>query len=186
MALKIRLKRMGNRNRPFYRLVIQDSSWRRDGKTVADVGWYDAVKQPAQISFKEKEIYRWLDKGVQMTETARALLKRHGLLGKFKSGEYKQILEQDDHPENMLVTMSGEASKAQPAPAPAAPPPEEPKEIAPAETETASAESPAENVKTNEAPPQANEEGKEETKEESKEESKEEVPAETAAEEKQG
>jgi small subunit ribosomal protein S16 len=145
MALKIRLKRMGNRNRPFYRLVVQDSSWKRDGKTVADVGWYDAVKQPAQLSFKEKEIYKWLSEGVQMTETARALLKRHGILGKFKSGEYKQVLENADAPDNMVVTLAGDEPKAKVVPAPA-PVVEEPAaEAAPAEAVAeVSAEEPAE------------------------------------------
>lgn len=143
MALKIRLKRMGNRNRPFYRLVVQDSSWKRDGKTVADVGWYDAVKQPAELSFKEKEIYKWLSEGVQMTETARALLKRHGILGKFKSGEYKQILENADTPDNMVVKLAGDEPKAKPEPAPA-PEPEAPAaEAAPAEETPAAEEAPA-------------------------------------------
>ena len=89
MGLKIRLKRMGNRNRPFYRLVVQDSHWKRDGKTVADIGWYDPIKQPAQMKFKVDEIYHWLEKGALPSETARSLLKREGILDKFKSGEYK-------------------------------------------------------------------------------------------------
>ncbi len=90
MALKIRLKRMGNRNHPFYRLVVLDSRWRRDGKTIEDIGWYDPIKEPAQMSFKEESIYRWLEKCVQLSETARSLLKNHGILDKFKSGAYKQ------------------------------------------------------------------------------------------------
>lgn len=124
MALKIRLKRMGNRNRPFYRLVVQDTSWKRDGKTVADVGWYDAIKQPAEISFKEKEIYKWLSEGAQLSETARSLLKRFGILEKFKSGDYKKILEQADAPENVVVKMAGAPPKEKPAPAPAPKPAE--------------------------------------------------------------
>lgn len=153
MALKIRLKRMGNRNRPFYRLVVQDSSWRRDGKTVAEVGWYDAVKQPAQLSFKEKEIYKWLSEGVQMSDTARALLKRHGILGKFKSGEYKQLLEQGDLPENLVVTLTNDEPKAKPAPAPAPAPVEEAPaaEEAPAESD----ETPKEEAPAEEAPAEA-------------------------------
>lgn len=119
MALKIRLKRMGNRNRPFYRLVVQDSAWRRDGKTVADVGWYDPVKQPAQMSFKEKEIYHWMERGAQPSETARSLLKRQGYIEKFRTGEYKAVMETEDAPA-AVVTMPEEAS-AKPVEAPAAP-----------------------------------------------------------------
>lgn len=130
MALKIRLKRMGNRNRPFYRLVVQDSTWKRDGKTIADVGWYDAIKQPAELSFKEKEIYKWLSEGVQLTETARSLLKRYGILEKFKSGEYKQILEQADAPENLVVKMDGKLPKEKSTPAQASAPVPEPKAAA--------------------------------------------------------
>ncbi|RJP35511.1 MAG: 30S ribosomal protein S16 [Candidatus Omnitrophota bacterium] len=89
MAIKIRLKRMGNRNRPFYRLVVQDSRWRRDGKTIEDIGWYDPVKQPVEKSFKEQRIYSWLEKGVQLTETVRSLLKNEGILEKFRTGSYK-------------------------------------------------------------------------------------------------
>jgi len=89
MALKIRLKRLGKKNLPFYRLVVVDSHWRRDGKTISDVGWYDPVKQPAQMSLKEEEIIQWLQKGVQLSETVRSMLKKHGILEKFQSGAYK-------------------------------------------------------------------------------------------------
>ncbi len=97
MALKIRLKRMGKRNLPFYRLVVVDSRWRRDGKTVADIGWYDPVKEPAQVSLREKDIYQWLENGAQLSETARSLLKNYGILGRFKDGSYKSILASEEN-----------------------------------------------------------------------------------------
>ncbi len=90
MALKIRLKRMGKKNLPFYRLVVVDSRWRRDGKSIADLGWYDPVKNPAQMMLKESEIYSWLEKGAQLTETSRSLLKQRGILDAFKTGAYKE------------------------------------------------------------------------------------------------
>ena len=120
MSVKIRLKRMGKRNLPFYRLVVMDSRWRRDGKAIANIGWYDPVKKPAQMSFQEAEIYKWLEKGAQLSETARSLLKKQGILDRFKSGEYKEILARQ--PESS----SREKSSA-PAPAtPAQPSPEHP------------------------------------------------------------
>ena len=99
MALKIRLKRMGNKNRPFFRLVVQDSRWPRDGKTIADIGWYDPIQEPAQMSFKEQEIYRWLEQGALLSETARSLLKRQGILEKYKSGSYKQTSSNEEENE---------------------------------------------------------------------------------------
>lgn len=156
MALKIRLKRMGKKAKPFYRLVVVDSRWRRDGKSIADVGWYDPVKQPAQMSFKEKEIYHWLENGVQTSETVRALFKQQGILGRFKSGEYKNLDEEQMTDGKSVVRMN------EPAPAPKAPPKKEeppkaeepaeepkaePAEAAPAEEE-AKAEAPAEEEKS--------------------------------------
>ncbi|MBD3266070.1 30S ribosomal protein S16, partial [bacterium] len=78
MAVKIRLKRMGRKDRPFYRLVVVDSRWRRDGKTIEDIGWYDPVKKPATVSIKEARVYYWMDNGAQASETARSLLKQNG------------------------------------------------------------------------------------------------------------
>ena len=94
MALKIRMKRMGKKNTPFYRMVIQDSRWRRDGKTIEDLGWYDPVKQPAQISIKEERVFYWIDNGAQVSETVRSILKKQGLWDKFRSKEYKETLKQ--------------------------------------------------------------------------------------------
>lgn len=146
MALKMRLKRMGKKGTPFYRLVVVDSRWRRDGKTIADVGWYDPIKQPAQMAFKEKEIYHWLENGVQPTETARALLKRQGILARFRSGEYK-TLSDDQMVDNQTVIKMGEDAPVKPAPKPA-PAPAKVEEapaapVAPAESEPVAEEAPA-------------------------------------------
>ncbi len=92
MSVKIRMKRLGKKNNPFYRLVVVDSRWRRDGKTIADIGWYDPVKKPAQMSFKEIEIYKWLENGAQLSETARSLLKKQGIMDRYRTGAYKEIL----------------------------------------------------------------------------------------------
>ncbi len=99
MSVKIRLKRMGKRNVPFFRLVVMDSRWRRDGKTIANIGWYDPVKEPAQMSLKEAEIYKWLEQGAQLSETARSLLKKQGILERFKSGEYKTLITSQPAPD---------------------------------------------------------------------------------------
>ncbi len=138
MSVKIRLKRMGKRNTPFYRLVVVDSRWRRDGKTIANIGWYDPVKQPAQMSFKEVEIYKWLEKGVELSDTARNLLKKQGFIQKFRSGAYKEILENSDKP--AVVEAAPVEAVAEPvveeAPVPEAPAPEVAVEEKPAETDS--------------------------------------------------
>lgn len=93
MAVKIRLKRLGKKNTPFYRLVVVDSRWKRDGKTIADIGWYDPVKNPAKMNLNETEIYRWLENGAQLSETARSLLKKQGIIERFRSGAYKEATD---------------------------------------------------------------------------------------------
>ncbi|MBI1388646.1 MAG: 30S ribosomal protein S16 [bacterium] len=135
MALKMRLKRMGKKNLPFYRLVVVDSRWRRDGKTIADVGWYDPVKQPAEMAFKEKEIYHWLSNGVKPTETALSLLKKQGIWAKFKSGQYKEITDDQMIDNKTKITLNEEVKN----PGYNAP---QPKQAAPVEAAPA-AEAPA-------------------------------------------
>ncbi len=125
MSLKIRMKRMGNRNRPFYRLVVQDSRWPRDGKSIEDLGWYDPVKQPAEKSFKEESIYHWLEQGARMSETARSLLKREGILGKFKSGEYKNDTDEPAEEPVTAAPVSVDAPETAPSNEPESAPTEE-------------------------------------------------------------
>lgn len=155
MALKMRLKRMGKKNLPFYRLVVVDQRWRRDGKTIADVGWYDPVKQPVQMAFKEKEIYKWLSDGVKPSETALSLLKKQGIWARFKSGEYKNLSD-DQMVTNTQLIVSDEETKK---PWYNAPQVKDTEPEAPAKAETkaeepaeAPAEAPAEEPKAEEAP----------------------------------
>ena len=81
MATKIRLKRIGRRNRPFYRLIIIDSRKRRDGLAIEQVGWYDPLKKDkdSNFSLKEDRIIAWLQLGAQVTDPVNKLMKRSGL-----------------------------------------------------------------------------------------------------------
>ena len=83
MATKIRLKRMGAKNNPFYRVVIADSRSPRDGKVIEEIGYYNPVKQPAEIQVDEERALYWLKTGAQPSETVRALLKKTGVWQKF-------------------------------------------------------------------------------------------------------
>ena len=81
MATKIRLKRIGRRNRPFYRLIIIDSRKRRDGLAIEQVGWYDPLKKDKDTNFslKEDRILAWLQLGAQVSDPVNKLMKRSGL-----------------------------------------------------------------------------------------------------------
>lgn len=81
MAIKIRLKRIGRRNRPFYRLVVMDTRTRRDGAAIEELGWYDPIlkDKSKNYSLKEDRILHWLGEGAQTSEVTHRLLKRAGL-----------------------------------------------------------------------------------------------------------
>ncbi|CEP68340.1 Ribosomal protein S16 [Moorella glycerini] len=83
MATKIRLKRMGAKKAPFYRVVVADSRSPRDGRVIEEIGYYNPVKQPAEINVDEEKALRWLSTGAQPSETVRALLKKAGVWQKF-------------------------------------------------------------------------------------------------------
>jgi len=80
MAVRIRLTRMGAKKRPFYRLIAANSESPRDGKFLDILGYYDPMKEPAEIKIHRDKVRYWLDKGALVTEAARALLKKEGLL----------------------------------------------------------------------------------------------------------
>jgi small subunit ribosomal protein S16 len=80
MAVRIRLARMGAKKNPFYRLVAADSEAPRDGKFLEILGFYDPMKDPAHIKVDEDKVNRWLDRGAIVSESARAILKKKGLL----------------------------------------------------------------------------------------------------------
>ena len=83
MSVKIRLKRMGAKKRPFYRVVIADSRSPRDGRFIETVGTYNPIAQPAEITLDEDKILAWLNNGAQPSETVRNLLSHAGILANF-------------------------------------------------------------------------------------------------------
>lgn len=85
MAVKIRLKRMGAKKAPFYRLVAATDNVPRDGKTIEELGYYNPIKNPPIIHIKEDQIFAWLGRGAVPTDTARSLLRNQGILQKWDS-----------------------------------------------------------------------------------------------------
>ena len=79
MAVKMRLRRMGQKKAPFYRIVVADERSPRDGRFIAEIGIYDPTQDPSLIKFEEEEAKKWLKNGVQPTERGAKLLKLAGI-----------------------------------------------------------------------------------------------------------
>ncbi len=79
MAVKIRLKRMGQKKAPFYRIVVADSRSPRDGRFIDEIGIYDPTKEPSVFNVNEEVAKKWLADGAQPTETVAKLLKKAGI-----------------------------------------------------------------------------------------------------------
>ena len=85
MAVKLRLKRMGSKQKPFYRVIAADSRSPRDGRFIETVGTYDPVKKEASINIDEEKALKWLNNGAQPTDTVKSLLTKTGTWAKFKN-----------------------------------------------------------------------------------------------------
>ena len=82
MADKIRLKRIGAKKAPFYRVVVADSRYPRDGRFIEEIGYYNPMTQPAEIKVDGERAKHWLQCGAQPTDTVRVLLKKTGVIEK--------------------------------------------------------------------------------------------------------
>ncbi len=80
MAVKIRLRRMGAKKAPFYRVVVADSRFPRDGRFIEEVGYYNPLTDPAEVKVDAEAIKKWIGNGAQPTDTVKALLKKEGIL----------------------------------------------------------------------------------------------------------
>lgn len=90
MAVKLRLKRMGSKQKPFYRIVAADSRFPRDGRFIETVGTYNPVANPAEIKIDKELAIKWLNNGAQPTDTVKAIFRSEGILKEFaeaKKGE---------------------------------------------------------------------------------------------------
>lgn len=80
MAVKIRLKRIGMKKHPFYRVVVTDERNPRDGRFIEEIGTYDPMKQPAEIKIDNEKAVAWMKNGAQPSDTVRILLKKSGAI----------------------------------------------------------------------------------------------------------
>ena len=80
MAVKIRLRRMGAKISPFYRIVVADSRYPRDGRFIEEIGYYNPLKEPAEVKVDSEKAKKWIANGAQPTDTVKSLFKKHDIL----------------------------------------------------------------------------------------------------------
>ncbi|MCR5207696.1 MAG: 30S ribosomal protein S16 [Eubacterium sp.] len=80
MAVKIRLRRMGAKKAPFYRVVVADSRYPRDGRFIEEIGYYNPMTEPVEIKLDADKAKKWIANGAQPTDTVKALFKKEGIL----------------------------------------------------------------------------------------------------------
>ena len=80
MAVKIRLRRMGQKKAPFYRIIVADSRSPRDGKFIEEIGYYDPTKEPAVVAIDAEKAKAWIANGAQPTDTVKVLLKKNNII----------------------------------------------------------------------------------------------------------
>lgn len=80
MAVKIRLRRVGAKKAPFYRVVVADSRYPRDGRFIEEVGTYDPLTEPSTFKVDGEKVKQWISNGAQPTDTVKSLLKKNGII----------------------------------------------------------------------------------------------------------
>ena len=111
MAVKLRLKRMGSKQKPFYRIVAADSRFPRDGRFIETVGTYDPIKKDADVTIDEEKALKWLSNGAQPTDTVRSILASKGIMAKFAASKAKKEVKKETKKE----VVKEEAPKKAPA-----------------------------------------------------------------------
>ncbi|MBP3337738.1 MAG: 30S ribosomal protein S16 [Clostridia bacterium] len=81
MAVKMRLRRMGAKKAPFYRVVVADSRYPRDGRFIEEIGTYDPMTEPRTVKIDAEKAKKWIANGAQPTDTVKSLLKESGIIG---------------------------------------------------------------------------------------------------------
>ena len=80
MAVKIRLRRMGAKKAPFYRIVVADGRYPRDGRFIEEIGYFDPTKEPSVVTVDKEKAQKWIANGAQPTDTVKSVLKKEGVL----------------------------------------------------------------------------------------------------------
>lgn len=89
MAVRIRLRRMGAKKRPFYRIVVADSRFPRDGRFIEEIGYYNPISQPKEIKIDAEKAIEWMNKGAKPSDTVKALFQKNGVYEQLNSENNK-------------------------------------------------------------------------------------------------
>lgn len=87
MAVKIRMRRMGSKRNAFYRLVVADSRFPRDGRFIEELGYYNPTTDPAEVKINEEKALEWLGKGAQPSDTVKSIFHKQGIMQKFNESK---------------------------------------------------------------------------------------------------
>ena len=113
MAVKMRLKRMGAKKRPFYRIVVADSRFPRDGRFIEEVGYYNPIENPAVVKIDKELALKWLNTGATPTDTVRDILSKEGILKEFHEAKMSKKVKTEKKVEKKEVkTEKKEVKKA--------------------------------------------------------------------------
>ena len=88
MAVRLRLKRMGAKKAPFYRIVAADSRYPRDGRFIESIGYYDPTREPAEVKVDKELALKWLNNGAQPSDTVRNILSKQGVMKEFNDAKH--------------------------------------------------------------------------------------------------
>ena len=157
--VKIRLRRMGTKKRPFFRVVVADSRSPRDGRFIENIGKYHPMNDPSVIEIDEERAMHWLGQGAQPSDPVRVLLEKVGIWEKFRPGETRRVRE--PKPPKPPKQPAGEGPPVQEAPVQEESVEEAPVEEAP--VEESSTPPPAAEASPPEHSPEPSEESEEET-----------------------
>lgn len=80
MAVKIRLRRMGAKKAPFYRIIVADTRSPRDGRFIEEIGYYNPIAQPTDIKIDSEKAKKWLENGAQTSDTVKSIFKKAGII----------------------------------------------------------------------------------------------------------
>ena len=112
MAVKLRLKRMGGKQKPFYRIVAADSRFPRDGRFIETIGTYDPIKKDADVTIDEEKALKWLNNGAQPTDTVRSILSKKGVMAKYAASKVKKGAKKAVKKEEVKEETKAPAKKA--------------------------------------------------------------------------
>ena len=90
MAVKLRLKRMGAKQKPFYRIVAADARSPRDGRFIETIGTYNPVASPAEVKVDKEVALKWLSNGAEPTDTVRNILRKEGIMAEYSASKAKK------------------------------------------------------------------------------------------------